>query len=142
MNEVNISKDLPKIEMMLRDHGVFPTSQRMAIAQTLFSKHQHVTADQVQAMLKEKGFLVSKATVYNTLNTFVQSGLLNAVFMDSGQAYFDSNNSSHHHLYNIDTGELTDITDNLEANFDHSQLPAGTALEGIDIVIRVHNTRS
>jgi Fur family transcriptional regulator, iron response regulator len=128
------------VDMMLRDHGVFPTSQRVAIASVLFSKHQHVTADQLQLMLNERGFLVSKATVYNTLNTFVQSGLVNAIFLDSGQAYFDSNNSNHHHLYNIDTGELTDIADNLEASFDHSLLPPGTVLDGIDIVVRVHNT--
>lgn len=139
MSAVNQKADPSKIEAMLRDHGVFPTSQRVAIAQVLFSKNQHVTADQLQIMLNTTGFLVSKATVYNTLNTFVQSGLLKVVFMDSGQAYFDSNNSSHHHLYNIDTGELIDIVDNLEASFDHSLLPSGTALDGIDIVVRVRN---
>lgn len=135
----NISNDPIRIERTLREHDVYPTSQRMAIAKILFSKHQHITADQLHTELKREGFLVSKATVYNTLGLFVTNGLLNEIFIDPSSVYYDSNIIHHHHFYNVDTGELTDIKEDLVPRFNTAQLPEGTFLEDVDVVIRVRN---
>lgn len=130
-----------KTESMLRDHGIQPTSQRLAIAEVLFAKHQHVTADLLQSALNQNGILVSKATVYNTLGAFVRSGLLSEIFTDEGRTFYDTNISHHHHFYNVDTGKLTDTCEDLIPYFDLSILPEGTFLEDIDIVIRIRNKR-
>ena len=55
------------------------------------------------------GSRVSKATVYNTLNLFCERGLLRTVDVDPSRQYYDSSIESHHHFYNVDTGELIDI---------------------------------
>lgn len=94
------------IENMLRQYGVYPTQQRMAIARVLFAQQQHVTADQLHSRLQEHGSKVSKATVYNTLGLFATNGLLNEIFIDPNHVYYDSNNSHHHHFYNVDTGQI------------------------------------
>jgi Fur family transcriptional regulator, iron response regulator len=136
---VNISSNPVDHENLLRTHGVFPTQQRMAIAKILFTRHQHITAEQLHTILKQKGFLVSKATVYNTLATFVEKGLLFEIFIDPNSVYYDSNISHHHHFYNVDTGQLTDIAEDLAPRFDTAQLPEGTYFDDVDIVIRVRN---
>lgn len=136
---VNISNNPADHESMLRAHGVYPTVQRMAIAKILFSRHQHITADQLHTELKDKGFLVSKATVYNTLALFVENSLLFEIFIDPGSVYYDSNITHHHHFYNIDTGELIDIAEDLAPRFDTAQLPEGTQFDDVDIVIRIKN---
>lgn len=127
------------IENMLRQYGVFPTQQRMAIARVLFAQHQHVTADQLHSRLQENGSKVSKATVYNTLGLFVTNGLLNEIFIDPNHVYYDSNNSHHHHFYNVDTGQINDIHESLEHQLDTVSLPDGTCFDDVDIVIRVRN---
>ncbi len=137
-NCISIDKS-DKIDSMLRDHGIQPTSQRLAIASVLFSKHQHVTADILQSELNQHGILVSKATVYNTLGAFVRSGLLSEIFTDEGRTFYDTNLSHHHHFYNVDTGQLTDTCKDLIPYFDLSVLPENTFLEDIDIVIRIRN---
>lgn len=128
------------IENMLRQYGVLPTQQRLAIAGVLFAQHQHVTADQLHSRLHRSGSRVAKATVYNTLGLFVTQGLVKEIFIDPNHVYYDSNNSQHHHFYNVDTGEITDIHENLEHRFDTVDLPEGTGFEEVDIVIRVRNT--
>jgi Fur family transcriptional regulator, iron response regulator len=135
----NISNNPADHENLLRAHGVYPTAQRMAIAKILFSRHQHITADQLHTLLKQKGFLVSKATVYNTLALFVQNNLLFEIFIDPNSVYYDSNISHHHHFYNVDTGELIDIAEDLAPRFDTAKLPEGTFFDDVDIVIRVRN---
>ncbi len=123
----------------LRDNGIQPTSQRMLVAKELFSKDQHVTADQLYENMLYNGARVSKATVYNSLKLFVENGLLREIFIDSSRTYYDSNISRHHHYYNIDTGDLGDLTEDLPYMPGSDYLPAGTSLENVDIVVRVRN---
>lgn len=124
----------------LQDRGIYPTPQRIAIAQVLLSKHQHVTADSLQEMLYLSNLRVSKATVYNSLKLFVEKGLINELILDNQKAFYDSNTSHHHHIYNIDTGELSDIeTFNLSL-LKSINLPNGTKLESVDLVLRTRNS--
>ena len=50
--------------------GILPTPQRLAVAAVLLQKPQHLSAEQVIDRLREKGSIVSKETVYNSLNLF------------------------------------------------------------------------
>ncbi|MBL3601064.1 MAG: transcriptional repressor [gamma proteobacterium endosymbiont of Lamellibrachia anaximandri] len=125
------------VEQRLRAYGINPTQQRLTIAGKLFAKHQHVTADQVHESVKTGQGCASKATVYNTLGLFVEKGLLREIFVDSSRTFYDSNIQPHHHFYNVDTGDLIDAKEHLNPFFVESDLPHGTILEDVDIVIRV-----
>lgn len=123
----------------LKHHGITPTQQRIEIAQILFSRPQHLSAEQVLVVVNQQGPLVSKATVYNTLGLFARKGLVREVIVDPSKVFYDSNTSDHHHFYNVDTGALTDIhVDNVPLG-DLPQLPEGTEAEGVDVIIRLRN---
>src|SRR6185295_13546620 len=93
----------------LESHGVMETPQRIEIGQVLFARPQHLSAERILEELRSAGSKVSKATVYNTLNLFAQKGLVRIVTVDPTRLYYDSTTSEHHHFYDADTGELTDI---------------------------------
>jgi len=131
--------DTASAEKLLRSHGIYPTAQRLSIARVLFAEHQHVTAEQLHDKLKNNGTTLSIATVYNAINLFVEKELLKEIFVDNGRTFFDSNNTHHHHCYNVDNGELIDVTDQLASHIDFSLLPKGTRVESVDIVVRVTN---
>ncbi len=121
---------------LLRRHGITPTQQRVEIGRVLFSRTQHVSAEDVLARVGAQGSPVSKATVYNTLGLFADRGLLREVVVDPTRRFYDTNLDPHHHIYYTDTGELLDITiDGLQLG-DLSQLPEGTEVEGVDVIIR------
>jgi len=122
---------------VLREHGITPTAQRIQIAAVLLARPQHLCADDLQQMLARKGTPVSKATVYNTLGLFARKGLVRELFVDSGKVLYDSNTARHDHIYDVDTGTLTDIEPGTIAVGALPALPAGTRLEGVDVVIRV-----
>src|SRR5262245_29495401 len=94
---------------MLRRHGINPTHQRMEIAQALFSKGEHLSADQVLVAVNGRHPETSKATVYNTLKLFLRKRLIREVIVDPSKVFYDPNTELHHHFYNVDTGELADI---------------------------------
>lgn len=122
---------------LLVGRGVLPTAQRVEVALVLLARPQHLSADQIIAGLRRNGSRVSKATVYNTLNLFCERGLLKTVEVDPTRHFYDSSVDAHHHFYNVDTGELTDIPlGAVTLNLD-TALPPGTQPAGVDVVVRV-----
>ncbi|HET7569263.1 MAG TPA: Fur family transcriptional regulator [Gammaproteobacteria bacterium] len=120
--------------------GVQPTAQRVEIARVLLERPRHLSADRLSAILMEQGARVSKATVYNTLKLLCARGLLKAVNVDPNRIFYDSTTRPHHHFYNVDSGELTDIPAEQVRFADLPALPRGTAQEGVDVIVRVRNT--
>ncbi len=121
----------------LESRGVRATRQRLEIAQALFARHQHLSADQIMAMVNQGGGALSKATVYNTLKLFVEKRLVREVIVDPDKVFYDSNTGPHHHLYDIETGEIIDIN---AAGIDVvglPELPDGMVSEGVDVIVRM-----
>ena len=124
---------------LLKSHSILPTQQRLQIARVLFTSPTHVSAEQVMLQVNDGQEHVSKATVYNTLGLFARNGLINEVIVDPTRILYDPNTTHHHHFYNVDTGELTDIdADNLMLS-ELPDLPEGTMTTGVDVVIRIRN---
>jgi len=122
---------------VLRGYNINPTHQRIEIAHALFSKMAHLSADQVLAIVNERHAETSKATVYNTLKLFVESGLVREVIVDPSRVFFDPNTSPHHHFYDVETGEITDIDADRVTISGLPDLPPGKVAAGMDVIIRV-----
>ena len=126
----------------LREAGITPTQQRVQIAEILFAQPQHLSADQILAVVNSNGPIASKATIYNTLGLFARKGLVREVIVDPNKVFYDSNTSEHHHFYNLDSGQLTDI-DAAEVMISNlPDLPANTQTAGVDIIFRIRENDS
>lgn len=124
------------IAAMLRAHGVMPTHQRLEIAQVMLSREQHLSADQVLALVNAVDAETSKATVYNTLKLFVEKRLVRELIVDPSKVFYDSNTGAHHHFYDVASGRLTDIPAERIRLQCLPPPPDGMVAEGVDIIIR------
>lgn len=93
----------------LQAHGVKPSAQRLAIAEYVLATQDHPSADRVLEEVRERLPMISRATVYNTLNLFVEKGLLKRLSIIEGCSVYDPRGEPHHHLVDEDTGEIRDI---------------------------------
>ena len=122
----------------LKNAELRPTRQRLALAKLLLEEgDRHVTAEQLHCEAADAGIKVSLATVYNTLHQFTKAKLLCEVVVESGRAYFDTNTDAHYHIFHQDTGELCDIPDNAVSTLALPDLPAGTEIDRVDVIVRV-----
>ena len=126
----------------LREAGITPTQQRVQIAEILFAQPQHLSADQILAVVNSNGPIASKATIYNTLGLFARKGLVREVIVDPSKVFYDSNTSEHHHFYNLDSGQLTDIDAGEVMISNLPDLPANTQAAGVDIIFRIRQNDS
>ena len=126
----------------LRDAGLRPTRQRLALGRLLFEAgDRHVTAENLHEQAISAGASVSLATVYNTLHQFTKAGLLREVVVDSARTYFDTNTSDHHHFFHEEDGSLSDISGHAIEVTGLPEAPAGTDVARVDIVVRVRSSR-
>jgi len=135
----NANRKYDSSAALLQAAGLRPTTQRIALATWLFDGcDKHVTAEQTYEAAVKMRARVSLATIYNTLNCFTEAGLLRQVVIDGGQIYFDTNTHAHHHLFDEDTGFLTDIPASSVQVAQLPQMPQGKTLSRVDVVVRVH----
>ncbi len=122
----------------LRLAGLRPTRQRLSLAVILFGAgDRHVSAESLHQEAVATRINVSLATVYNTLNQFKAAGLLREVAFEGDRSFFDTNTSNHFHYYLEEAGGLVDIdTETLEVK-GLPELPAGTEIDRIDIIVRL-----
>jgi Fur family iron response transcriptional regulator len=126
---------------LLRGKDISPTAQRVIIASYLFSRQQHLSAEQILEGVYARDESVSKATVYNTLGLFTRKGLVREVLIDPQRIFYDSNLSAHYHFYNLDTGTLEDIPSGRMRIDDLPEIPGGCTLDSLDIIVKIRNTR-
>jgi Fur family iron response transcriptional regulator len=126
------------VKSMLRDVGLRPTRQRMALGWILFGKgDRHVTAEMLYEEATKAKVPISLATVYNTLHQFTDVGLLRQVAVDGSKTYFDTNVSQHHHFFVEGENELLDIPDTDVVVGRTPIPPEGYEVARIDVVVRL-----
>jgi len=94
---------------LLEERGIQPSAHRVAVAQYVLTTDEHPSAERVWARVKDRFPMISRATVYNTLNLFVKKELLRELHLSPESVVFDPNMERHHHLIDQDTGRIHDV---------------------------------
>src|SRR5437868_13008369 len=97
------------IPELLRSDGIQPSAQRVAVAQYVLVTGEHPSADKVWARVKAGFPMISRATVYNTLNLLVERGLLRELHLAPDSIVFDPKVEAHHHVIDETSGRIYDV---------------------------------
>jgi len=122
---------------MLHRYEISPTRQRVEIAEFLFQRPQHLSAEKILDGVADAGNRVSRATVYNTMGLFASKGVVREILIDRERVFYDTNTQPHQHLYNVDTGELSDVYDAEVNMIAAPALPDGLRIINTDVVFKV-----
>jgi Fe2+ or Zn2+ uptake regulation protein len=94
---------------VLAEHEIQPSAQRLAVAEFVLATDVHPSADRVFAEVRSRIPMISRATVYNTLNLLVRKGLLRQLTLAEGRVVFDPRLAPHHHFVDEATGAIHDV---------------------------------
>jgi len=141
MSQTNVKTDLkPRLDRLsfkpmkserlaetLSSHGVQPSAQRLAVAQYVLGTTDHPSADRVCSEVRSRIPMISRATVYNTLNLFVEKGLLRQMTLAGGKVVFDPHVAPHHHFVDDASGDIHDLP------WDALEVRRVEALKGVKV---------
>ena len=124
----------------LRGSGLRPTKQRILIAKNLFDTNKtfHFTVETLNKKINKNGNeKISLATIYNTVEAFNDAGYLKEILTSKNKRYYDTNIKSHHHFYDEESKELTDINYNQVKLSKVPIPPKGKKIKNLEVVIRI-----
>ena len=136
-----INDFLPYVDR-LRSSGLRPTKQRLTICKILFDRKDtfHFTIDKLKKKIeKNTKNKISLATVYNTVHAFKNNGYLKEISLQGNKTFFDTNSKSHHHFYDQDTGNLTDIKNEDIILSKLPLTPKGKKIKEIEVTVSIAN---
>ena len=123
----------------LRFSKLRPTKQRIRIAEFLFKREKtfHFTVEKLNKIISKKDNVekISLATIYNTIDAFKKAGYVKEILTNNNTSYFDTNVSSHHHFYDDETNELTDINYNEIEVAKVPHAPKGKKFKDVEVII-------
>ena len=135
---MNQNKDIVN---KLRSSGLRPTKQRVRLAEFLFIREKtfHFTVENLNKIINKKANSekISLATIYNTIDAFKKTGHLKEILTNNNTSYFDTNVSTHHHFYDDETNELTDINFNEVEVAKLPHAPKGKKIKDVEVIINL-----
>lgn len=117
---------------LFREHGLRATPQRIAVYKYLYENRTHTDADEIYRKVVEMYPSFSKTTVYNSLNSLENQGLILKINIDSQRVRYDANTRLHGHF----------ICDNCKKIYDFNvenivfSLPNGFAVHEKNVYCR------
>jgi Fur family iron response transcriptional regulator len=131
------------VHRRVRDAGLRPTRQRIALAELLFAKgDRHLSAEELHEEALAADVRVSLATVYNALHQFTGAGLLRILAVEGSKTYFDTNTSDHHHFFIEGENKVFDIDTGKVRVSNLPEPPPGMEIVNVDIVVRLRHKRA
>jgi Fur family transcriptional regulator, peroxide stress response regulator len=129
---INIRETLPQ-------YGLKITPQRVVVYEAIHLLKNHPTADNIIEFIRINHPNIAIGTVYNTLDTFVEKGLISKVKTDGDIMRYDATTTRHHHLYSKESNRIGDYYDDdltrlIENYFSGKEIP-GFRIEDVRISI-------
>lgn len=100
-----------QLRARFRARGIPLTHQRLAVYEELAGRHDHPSAETLYAALRREYPSLSLATVYKTLQTLHELGVVSRVDSPTAQARYDAIVETHHHAICRACGRIEDVFD-------------------------------
>lgn len=132
-------ENLKELQDILVKSGFKVTYQRIAVLDALMSLRNHPTADSIYNHIKDLYPTISLATVYKTLESFVEKGLVDIIKNGKDCTRYDAINMPHHHLYSESNNRIEDyfnpeLDKIIEKYFKNNRIP-GFSVKDIKLQI-------
>jgi len=131
-----MEKKADEIIKVLKSKGLRVTPQRFAVYNNLLHRNDHPTADEILTDLNKNAPTLSQATIYVSLQTLRDVGLIREVLLEEGVCRYDANVSPHHHFRCLDCGNIEDIPWQTFSNLAIDKLPSGLRVEQYEVIVQ------
>jgi len=99
---INIKSELEK-------RAIKPTYQRLCVLEFIEQNSDHPTADRIYENLMKKIPTMSRTTIYNTLNLFLEKGLVAPLTITGTEVRYELITNQHHHFLCLKCGRIYDV---------------------------------
>lgn len=111
VSDDDASRRVEQLSRGLRDAGLRLTHQRLEIVRVIAADETHPDVETVYQAVRKRVPTISLDTVYRTLATLSERGLIRRVLLTPGPARYDAKPGRHHHFVCSRCGLIRDVED-------------------------------
>ena len=100
---------MEKFKTFLNENHMRKTPERFEILRCANECKGHFDVDKLYHDLESRGYHVSKATIYSTLELLCKSGIVRKLLFDTHQARYEMSCATHSHLICTQCGDIREI---------------------------------
>jgi len=101
--------DFEDLVTELKNKNIRLSHQRLKVLEYLTQNYTHPTADQIYNGLHHEVPTLSKTTVYNTLNSLTEAGLVRTINIEDNEIRYDISTDDHGHFKCKSCGKIYDF---------------------------------
>lgn len=132
-----VDRRVASLAQALRDSGMRITHQRLEVVREIAATDEHPDVETIYRGVRGRVPTISLDTVYRTLGTLADAGLITRVTATAGPARFDANTDRHHHFVCTRCGLVRDVVDpGLDAVRAAKQTASLGTVESVDVHLR------
>lgn len=107
-----MDEEKEKFKRYLKKRNFKFTPEREIILDEVFTNHEHFDAEGLKERLKEKGYKISRATIYRMIPLLLDSGLIKEAIMYEDRIYYEQiyGNESHEHMVCVKCGKVIEFS--------------------------------
>lgn len=128
------SFDIDDLGNLLKDKGLKPSVQRMKILEYLLKAENHPAVDEIYMALTKEIPTLSKTTVYNTLKSLEEAGIVRILNIESSEARYDVIPGEHGHFRCLECEEIYDFQ--IDMSSIDENVPEGFQIAEKDVFVR------
>lgn len=125
-----------EVRRCLKAHGLRVTGPRQVVLEYLSGVTSHPTAEEIGLALQERRLKISRASIYNVLNSLREMGLVRELTVDGLVTRFDANTRRHHHFVCRICGAVSDIPHEALPESHGLHLDDGSIVEDVSVTLR------
>ena len=105
------SQLLQQFRRYLREHSLPVTSQREQVAEVVLEAGGHLSVEDIEQQLRQRGLRIGKATVYRTLDILARSGMISERDFGEGFRRYERipGHPHHEHLICMNCGKVVEF---------------------------------
>lgn len=104
-----MNKTFEELTNELKEKNIRLSHQRLKVLEYMSNNMNHPTVDQIYVELQKEVPTLSKTTIYNTLNTLMDAGLVKLVNIDTNETRYDAITQDHGHFKCESCGQVSDF---------------------------------
>lgn len=97
------------VRTILEEKNVKPSLHRMKILEYLVMNRNHPNVEMIYKAIAREVPTLSKTTIYNTLKTFQENGIVQCLTVEENEVRFDATVRHHAHFRCTTCGEVYDV---------------------------------
>lgn len=131
---MDINREIKKFEAICKENNLRVTHQRLEIYKALLKSEIHPSVEDIYKSIVNIMPTISLDTVYRTIETFVELGIITRLEILDDRRRFDANMEPHQHFICVSCKTIVDLE---WPEFDELDVPE-MAIKGFGEILGIH----